>query len=131
MIIYYNSRCSKCREALSLLEGQGCDVTIRNYLVDTPDLNELQNLVKLLGCKAEKLIRKEEAVFETYRHKTLSELQALKLMVKHPILIQRPIVISGEKAVVGRPPVLVLDLVKKTTKKKGSLSAKRKPQPTK
>jgi arsenate reductase len=118
MIIYYNSRCSKCREALALLEGQGCEVEIRNYLKETPSLTELQDLVKLLGCQAEELIRKEEEVFATYRGKKMTELQAIKLMVKHPILIQRPIVISGKQAVVGRPPLLVLDLVKKTTKKK-------------
>lgn len=118
MIIYYNSRCSKCREALSLLEGEGCEVEIRNYLKDTPTLEELQQLVKLLGCKAEELIRKEEEEFAPYCVKKLTDLQALKLLVKHPILIQRPIVISAEQAVIGRPPSRVIDLIKKKIKKK-------------
>jgi arsenate reductase (glutaredoxin) len=131
MIIYYNSRCSKCREALTLLESAGCEVEIRNYLQDVPDLAELQKLLGLLGCKAEDLLRKDEEVFRSYREKKLTELQLLKLMVKHPVLIQRPVVISGKSAVIGRPPSLVLDLVKKKITKTPSPSAKQKSPPTK
>ena len=118
MIIYYNSRCRKCREALSLLQDEGCEVEIRNYLKEIPTLAEMQQLVKLLGCKAEQLIRKEEEVFLPFHGKKLSELQALKLMVKHPLLIQRPIVISGNRALIGRPPALVLNLLLKSSKQK-------------
>lgn len=118
MIIYYNSRCRKCREALSLLQDEGCQVEIRNYLKEIPTLAEMRQLVKLLGCKAEQLIRKEEAIFMPFIDKKLSDLQALKLMVKHPVLIQRPIVVSDNRAVIGRPPALVLNLLLKSSKQK-------------
>lgn len=117
MIIYYNARCSKCREALSLLKGAGCEVTLRNYISEPPTEKELTALISTLGCKAEALIRKEEAPYKDFGAKAKTEKARIKLMCKYPTIIQRPIVIDGSTAVVGRPPELVLSLVKKNKKK--------------
>jgi arsenate reductase len=106
-----------------LLEGESCDVNIRDYLNEPPSVTELQELLVLLGCKAEEIVRKDEPIFKALKKQPSTELGFLKLMSKHPILIQRPIVVDGEKAIIGRPPLLVLDLIpkKKKTKKKSSL----------
>jgi arsenate reductase (glutaredoxin) len=114
MIIYYNARCSKCREALSLLEKNKCEVTFREYLKEAPTQKELKSLIKKLGCKAADIVRKSEPLFKTdFAGKTLSESQWIKALSENPILIERPIVVDGEKAVVGRPPEFVLTLLKK------------------
>lgn len=114
MIIYYNARCSKCREALSILEKNKCEVTFREYLKETPTQKELKSLLKKLGCKAVDIVRKSESLFKAeFLGKNLSESQWIKVLSENPILIERPIVIDGENAVVGRPPELVLTLLKK------------------
>lgn len=117
MIIYYNAKCSKCREALSLLEGAGCEVTLRNYIAEPPTEKELTELIATLGCKAEDIIRKEEAPYKEFGAKAKTEKARIKLMCKYPSIIQRPIVIDGSTAVIGRPPELVLSLVGKGKKK--------------
>jgi arsenate reductase len=113
MIIYYNPRCGKCREALSLLKEENCEVEIREYLKEPPDKKELKALVQKLKCKPFDLVRRSEPLYiEKFKDKKLTDAQWLKALSENPILIERPIVIDGENAVVGRPPVLVLDLVK-------------------
>lgn len=111
--IYHNNRCSKSRCALSILEEQGVAPEVRKYLDNPPTLEELKVLLKKLDMKAVDLIRKGEAIFkENYKGKDLSEQEWMEVMVKHPRLIERPIVIKGDKAVVGRPPELVEDFLK-------------------
>ena len=111
MEIWHNPRCSKSREALKLLEEEGIEPQIRQYLKETPSEQEVNDLIKKLGIKPEQLIRKGEAIFkENFKGKTLSNEEWIKAMVEYPKLIERPIVISGDKAVIGRPPSLVLDL---------------------
>jgi arsenate reductase len=113
MIIYYNPKCSKCREALDLLEGAKCEVEIRNYLKDPPTKKELKELLKKLGIKAFDLVRTKEQFYkDNYEGKKLTNNQWIEILTNHPELIERPIVVDGEKAIIGRPPVLVLDLVK-------------------
>lgn len=113
MIIYYNARCSKCREALDLLNKNKCEVTFREYLKEPPTKKELSTLLKMLGCKAEDLVRKTEHVYkEKFASKSLTQTQWLSALIKYPVLIQRPIVVDGHKAVIGRPAELVLDLLK-------------------
>ncbi|TNE55466.1 MAG: arsenate reductase (glutaredoxin) [Bacteroidetes bacterium] len=112
-IIYHNPRCSKSREAKGLLEAENCEIEVVEYLKDTPDKSEIKKLVDLLGIAPHDLIRKGEAIYkEQYKGKELSDEQWIEAMAAHPILIERPIIIQGNKAVVGRPPSLVLDLVK-------------------
>lgn len=119
MIIYYNPRCSKCREALDLLEKNNCEITFREYLKEPPTKKELTELLKKLNCKAVAIVRKSEPLYkEKFSDKKLTNTQWIKVLSENPILIERPIVIDGEKALVGRPPVLVLDLIKKKSVKK-------------
>ena len=111
MLIYYNPDCSKCREAISLLEEKSCSFEIREYLKDPPTEYELKDLLKKLKCKAIDIVRKSELLYqEWYEGKTFSEAEWIRILSENPVLIERPIVISGDKAIIGRPPVKVLEL---------------------
>lgn len=102
--IYHNNRCSKSRCALQLLEEQGIEHEVRYYLENAPDKKELKELLKKLNMKAFDLIRKNEAIFkENYKGKELSEEEWIEAMIEHPRLIERPILIKGDRAVIGRP----------------------------
>lgn len=110
--IYHNPRCSKSRETLAILNENNVEVEIIEYLKEIPTEKELTQLISSLGIKAEDLLRKNETVFkENYAGKNLSELEWIKAMVKYPNLIERPIVVKGKKAVLGRPPEKVLELM--------------------
>ncbi len=112
MKIYYNTRCSKCRETLKLIESKGKSAEIVDYLNHPPTLETMQGIVKVLGIKPEELLRKKEPVFiEKYKGKILSDYEWLEVMIQNPQLIERPIVIDGNKAIIGRPPERVLDLL--------------------
>lgn len=114
MIIYHNPRCSKSREALGLLEDNNCEIEIREYLKEPPTKKELKQLIKKTGGKPFDIVRKSEPLYiEKYKGEKLTDAQWIKVLSENPILIERPIVIDGEKAIVGRPPVLVLDLIRK------------------
>jgi len=110
-IIYHNPRCSKSREALKLLQEHE-SVEVREYLKEVPDEKEIKQLIQLLGITPIQLIRVKEAIFLPYKGKSLTDEECIQLMAKHPQLIERPIVIKGNKAVIGRPPSLVLSLLK-------------------
>jgi arsenate reductase len=110
MKIYHNPRCAKSRETLALIEEKGVKPEIIEYLKELPTKDELKNILSLLGISAAQLIRKGEPVFkEKFKGKTLSEDQWIDAMIENPKLIERPIVIEGNKAVLGRPPENVLD----------------------
>jgi arsenate reductase len=112
VIIFHNPRCQKSREALDILCKHGEDVTIREYLKEPPSQKELADLLKKLGMKPEELLRKTESLFkEKYKDKKLSAKEWIKIMCDNPILIERPIVISGNKAIIGRPPIKVIDIL--------------------
>ncbi len=103
--IYHNPRCRKSRETLQLLESLNEDVTIVEYLKEVPTQEELKEILKRLDMKPMELIRKSEAVWkENFKNKQLTDNQLIKAMVDHPKLIERPIVIKGNKAALGRPP---------------------------
>jgi arsenate reductase len=110
-VIYHNSRCSKSRAALALLQERNQDVEIVEYLKDIPTEKTLKDLIKLLGIKPIQLIRNKEEAFKPYKDQKLTDKQCIALMVKFPVLIERPIVIKGEKAIVGRPPQLIIDIL--------------------
>ncbi|MBW7845314.1 MAG: arsenate reductase (glutaredoxin) [Bacteroidia bacterium] len=110
-IIFHNPRCSKSREALCLLNEHNEDVEIIEYLKDTPSAAELKKIVKLIGIKPIQLVRKNEKVFIPYKDKNLTDDEVIKLMVDNPILIERPIVIKNNKAMIGRPPQVIVDIL--------------------
>ncbi|MCF8237219.1 MAG: arsenate reductase (glutaredoxin) [Saprospiraceae bacterium] len=110
---FHNPRCRKSREALQLLEDAGASILIRYYLEDPPTSNELIALLARLNLSPMDLIRKEEALFkEQFRGQEHTDAEWIQIMVDHPKLIQRPIAIMGERAVVGRPPEQVLTLLR-------------------
>ena len=112
MRIYHNPRCRKSREALTLLHEKGADPQIVEYLKTPPTTEELSVILNKMGKQAEEIIRKNEQVYkENFKGKTLTNEEWIQVLVDNPILIERPIVIEGEKAVLGRPPENVLELL--------------------
>jgi arsenate reductase len=110
-IIFHNPRCGKSREALALLKEQNQDVEIVEYLKDALTEKDIKKLLTILNLKPVQLIRVKEDVFKEFKNKELTDKQYIELLVKYPILIERPIVIKGNKAVIGRPPQLLLDIL--------------------
>ena len=110
--LYYNPRCSKCREALCLLEEKGIVPEIIEYLKTPPSEKQLKDLLKKLGLKPQDILRKKEPLFEKFKNKKFTDAEWIKVMCKNPILIERPIAIDGNKAVIGRPPQNIIDLIK-------------------
>ncbi len=103
--IYHNPRCRKSREGLAILEASGKDFETVLYLEETPTQKELSSIIAKLGITPEALVRKNEAIWkEQFKGKTLTNAQLIEAMVAHPKLIERPIVIHNDKAVIGRPP---------------------------
>ena len=110
--IYHNPRCGKSRSALELLREKGVEPHIIEYLKDPPTKEILRAILRKLGMKPEQLVRKnEDAYKERYAGKALSDEQWLDALAKNPILIERPIVVKGNKAVIGRPAENVLSLL--------------------
>lgn len=112
--IYHNPRCSKSRETLALLQEQGIEPTVVEYLKDTPNAAELSELLQKLGIQARQLIRSKEDEYKALGldNLDLSEEELIAAMVKQPKLIERPIVVAGNQARIGRPPHLVLEIIK-------------------
>ncbi|HEV7715817.1 MAG TPA: arsenate reductase (glutaredoxin) [Steroidobacteraceae bacterium] len=103
--LFHNPRCTKSRATLALLRERGVEPRVVEYLDTPPTAAELTAIVAKLGIEPEQLVRKGEEVFKAnYAGKTLTDPQWIAAMVKHPILIERPIVVSGKRAVIGRPP---------------------------
>ncbi len=111
--IYHNPRCSKSRQTLALLEEQGVKPKVVEYLKDPPSAAELKRILKKLGLKPRDLLRAGEARYAELglNDPALDDDALIKLMVENPILIERPIVVSGGKAAIGRPPENVLDIL--------------------
>jgi arsenate reductase len=111
-VIYHNPRCGKSRGALALLQDEGVTLQIVEYLKDPPTRDELKALVRKLGIKPEQLVRRGEDVFkQKYAGKVLNDDQWLDALLRDPILIERPVVVRGERAVIGRPPEKVRELL--------------------
>lgn len=108
MIIYHNPRCRKSREALEIIRKNGIEPEVIEYLKDNLSVRELQSLVSKLGIQPEELVRKGESVFkDKFKGKKLSETEWIKVIAENPILMERPVIVEGEKAVIGRPPTNV------------------------
>lgn len=112
--IYHNPRCSKSRETLALLQDKGIEPDVVLYLETPPDEQALKTLLQQLGMSsARELMRRKEDLYKELNlaDSELSEDQLLQAMVAHPKLIERPIVINGDQARIGRPPEAVLEIV--------------------
>ena len=102
--IYHNPRCRKSREGLEIIQNSGQAFEIREYLKEIPSTDELASLIKLLGISPIDLVRKNEAIWkENYKGKTLSDSEIITAMINNPKLIERPIVVNNNKAILGRP----------------------------
>jgi arsenate reductase len=110
--IYHNPRCSKSREALNILENETTDFKVIKYLDEELNAKELAEIIKLLRIKPIELIRKNESLWkDNFKNLTFTDKELINLMIKYPKLIERPIVVNGNKAVVGRPPEKILDII--------------------
>lgn len=111
--LYHNPRCSKSREALNLLRAQGQEPEVVLYLETPPNAKTLKVLLGKLGISARDLLRKGEDAYKELNlaDEKLSEAALIKAMVENPKLIERPIAINGDKAVIGRPPENVLQII--------------------
>lgn len=110
--IYHNNRCSKSRCGVEILENSGKEFEIVKYLDNIPSEKELKEIISLLNIAPIQLVRKNEKVWkEEYKGKDLSDSEIITAMVNNPKLIERPIVINGKKAVIGRPPENILEII--------------------
>ena len=109
--VFFNPNCSKCRSVRGILEGKGLDVDYVRYLEHAPDKSELERVMGLLGADdPREMMRTEEAVYRELDLVAAGREELLDAMVRHPVLIQRPIIIRGDRAVIGRPPERALEL---------------------
>ncbi len=110
--IYHNNRCSKSRSGLAILEKSGKQIEVIKYLDQGVSTQELKHIITLLNVKPIAIVRKNESIWkELFKNKTLSDSEVIEAMVKYPKLIERPIVINNDKAVIGRPPELIIELL--------------------
>ena len=110
--IYHNPRCRKSREGLQILEASGKPFEIVQYLKEVPSFDELKSIINLLGISPMELVRKNEAIWkENFKGKDLSDDQIIQAMIDNPKLIERPIVINNDQAVVGRPPEKIQQII--------------------
>lgn len=110
--IYHNPRCKKSREGLAILEASGKEFEVINYLKNTPSKASLKEIVSLLKVPIIDLVRQNEAVWKAkYKGKTLSEDAILEALILHPKLIERPLVVHKNKAVIGRPPEKINSII--------------------
>ena len=112
-VIYHNSGCSKSRETLQILQDSNIEPEIIDYLKTPPSAQALKRIVEMLGVSARDLLRRTEEVYKQadLDNDSLSDDDIINAIVEHPALLQRPIVICGDRAVIGRPPTLVLEII--------------------
>jgi arsenate reductase (glutaredoxin) len=111
--IYHNPRCSKSRQTLALLEERGVSPVIVEYLKTPPSADDLKAILKKLGLRPQDIVRTKEARYGELglKERAVSDDELLALLSENPILIERPIVVAGKKAAIGRPPETVLAIL--------------------
>lgn len=114
VVIYHNPRCSKSRQTLQLLNEHGVEPEVIEYLKTPPSKSELKRILKQLGLRPRDLMRRKEAEYKSSGADDpgLSDDQLIDLMLAHPKLIERPIVVGPERTVIGRPPENALEIIK-------------------
>ena len=111
MKVLFNPACSKCRTVRGMLEEKGLDAEYIRYLEQTPSRDELETVLRMLGTDdPRKMMRRTETIYRELDLDTADRDGLLDAMVEHPILIERPIVIRGGRAIIGRPPERALEL---------------------
>jgi len=111
IVIYHNPKCSKSRKTLEYIKDKNINPIIKLYLEEDITEKEIKNIVKMLGIKPIELVRQQEEEFKDYKNKDLSDEEVFNLLIKCPKLIERPIVVSDNRAILGRPPENVLDII--------------------
>lgn len=112
MKIYHNPHCGKSREGLAILQESKLPFEIINYIETSISKDELIEIIKLLGIPPIDLVRKNEAIWKgNYKGKNLSDSEIITAMVKNPKLIERPIVVNANKAIIGRPPEIIKSIL--------------------
>jgi len=109
--IYHNPRCSKSRQTLDLIRGKGIEPVVIEYLATPPSADELRRIIGMLGIAPRALMRPKEAAEFGLNDASLTDDQLIDGMIKHPVVIERPVVVAGKKAAIGRPPESVLDIL--------------------
>ncbi|MDR6969098.1 arsenate reductase [Flavobacterium arsenatis] len=110
--ILHNPRCGKSREGLAILEASGKEFEVIKYLENNPSKKQLKEIIRKLNVEPLKLVRQNETIWkENFKNKDLSDDQIIDAMVANPILIERPIVINGNKAIIGRPPLEISTII--------------------
>lgn len=111
--IFYNPKCSKCRLTMDILNEKGVNTAVVEYLSSPPSHAELTDVLGILGLEPRDLMRKHEAPYKENNldDPDLTREQLIQAMIEHPVLIERPIVINGNKAAIGRPPEKVLEIL--------------------
>ena len=110
--IYHNPRCKKSREGLAILEESGKDFKIIKYLDNVPSKTEITSLLSKLKMAPMDLVRTQEKIWkDNFKGKSFSDAEIIEALHENPKLIERPIVIHGEQAVVGRPPEKIKDIL--------------------
>lgn len=109
--IFHNPRCSKSRQALALIEEAGYAPIIRLYLEDVPTQAEIQDILTKLGCDCQAILRRQEEAYKAHFKEVDDEQALIALLTDHPKVLERPIIIKGDRAVIGRPPEAVHTLL--------------------
>lgn len=113
IVVYHNGECSKCRGALELLQEMGVPHDVRFYIAEPLSADEIKTLLRQLNLPVAELIRKGEALYaEQYANASLTDEEWVQVLIEHPQLMQRPIVVKGDKAIIARPPEKVSAFVK-------------------
>ena len=101
--IYHNSRCGKSRNCLAFMENSKKEFEVINYLINPPSFEELSDIIEKLNIKPIELVRQKEKIWiENFKDQKMNDEQIIEAMISNPILIERPIVIMGNKAIIGR-----------------------------
>lgn len=110
--VYHNNRCSKSRDAVQILTENNHPFEIIDYIKTPPTAAALQTVISKLKITPFELIRKNESIFkENFKNKHFSDAEWIEVLIKHPNLIERPIIINGQKAVIARPPEKVFEVL--------------------
>ena len=110
--IWHNPRCSKSREAMSILEENGCESEVIKYLDTKPDESEIKNILNMLGLSARELMRTKEDIYKELNLKDeQNEAKLIQAMAQHQKLIERPIIVKNGKAIIGRPTSIIADFI--------------------